>query len=150
MLINVAMPICLYFLKKKSFDGGVLNYGGIFSIVDGTQWRTIQVVSLPDGKWAPLDIRQYAPQAVCVCVVILVITGATQYCRFFFQFALEFSNFCESIIQEKGYMDRNFYKSTCSGSSKRPNIVVAALDFPDHLVSPNTGPRYPVIYRQVV
>ena len=30
------------------------------------QWRTGQVVSLPDGKWAPLDIRQYGHQAVCV------------------------------------------------------------------------------------
>jgi len=41
-----------------------------------TQWRTVQVVSLPDGKWAPLEIRQYGSQAVCVCVVI---TGATKY-----------------------------------------------------------------------
>ena len=44
-------------LKKNLLTAGVLNYGAIFSIVDGTQWRTVQVVSFPDGKWAPLDIR---------------------------------------------------------------------------------------------
>jgi hypothetical protein len=32
-----------------------------------SQWRTGKVASLPDGKWAPLDIRKYEPGAMCVC-----------------------------------------------------------------------------------
>ena len=42
-------------------------------IIDGTQWWTDQDVSLPDGKWAPLDITYivtWTPgyHGVTVCV----------------------------------------------------------------------------------
>ena len=33
-------------------------------------------------------------------------------CSFFFQIAPEFSNFCESIIQENGCMDSSCWKTT--------------------------------------
>ena len=50
------------------------------------------------------------------------------------------SNLPESCIIHK-HVSR-FTKVLVVGSSKRPNIVVAALDFPDHLVSPISFNRF--------
>ncbi|GBN53316.1 hypothetical protein AVEN_72058-1 [Araneus ventricosus] len=38
----------------------------MLSIISSMQWRTGQVASVPDGKWAHLHMRQYGPQNVCV------------------------------------------------------------------------------------
>ena len=55
--------VCFFFLVgKMRFP----NLTTILLTESFSQWRIGQVVSFPDGKWAPLDIRQYGPQAMFV------------------------------------------------------------------------------------
>ena len=77
-----------------------------------TQWRTGKVVILPDGKWTPLEIRQYVFRAVCGDYGDNWSNKMLYTCSFFFQLVPEFSNLCEGITQENDCMNRSCWKTT--------------------------------------
>ncbi|GBN69727.1 hypothetical protein AVEN_137478-1 [Araneus ventricosus] len=52
---------------------GKLSDGVILLHDIARQWRTGQVASLPDGKWAPLYIRQFGPPDMCRLKILKTI-----------------------------------------------------------------------------